>query len=172
MSRGAVAQAVLIGILVVAIGVVFGASVPAHAAPKPIGLSTDGVTFTDTLPSSVFGGALIVPGKPVTRTFWVKNQAADAGNLAVALTDVTGTDGTFLGALSLQLTAGATTGPSAVVATPRRAARARPSDCGSMPTMAATDSGPSPRRILIIRSVPILPPGSWWLAVQGPLIWG
>lgn len=117
MSRGAVAQAVLIGILVVAIGVVFGAAVPAHAAPKPIGLSTDGVTFTDTLPSSVFGGALIVPGKPVTRTFWVKNQAADAGNLAVALTDVTGTDSTFLGALSLQLTAGATTGPSAVFAT-------------------------------------------------------
>jgi hypothetical protein len=117
MSRGAVARAVLIGILVVAIGVVFGTAVPAHAAPKPIGLSTDGVTFTDTMSSSVFGGALIVPGKPVTRTFWVQNRAGDPGNLALALTDVTGTDSTFLGALSLQLTAGTTTGPSVVFAT-------------------------------------------------------
>jgi hypothetical protein len=117
MSRGAVARAVLIGILVVAIGIVFGTAVPAQAAPKPIGLSTDGITFTDTMSSSVFGGALIVPGKTVTRSFWVKNQAADTGNLAIALADVTGTDSTFLGALSLQLTAGSTAGPSVVFAT-------------------------------------------------------
>jgi hypothetical protein len=47
--------------------------------------------------------------------------------------------------------------PSAVVGTPIRAARARPSDAGSMPTMAPTVKGPSLRRILIIRSVPMLP---------------
>jgi hypothetical protein len=108
---------VLIGVLVLAIGAVFGTAIPAHAAPKPIGLSTDGVTFTDTIPSSVFGGALIVPGKTVTRSFWVKNRAADAGNLAIALADVTGTDSAFLGALSLQVTAGSTSGASVVFAT-------------------------------------------------------
>src|SRR5690606_19333124 len=48
--------------------------------------------------------------------------------------------------------------PSLVVRTPRRAARARPSDCGSTPTSAAISSAPLVlRRILIIRSVPILP---------------
>lgn len=114
MNRGAVLRALLIGILLVAIGAVFGTAVPAHAAPKPIGLSSDGVTFTDSLPASVFAGALIVPGKTVTRTFWVKNQAADAGNLAIALKDVTSVDTAFLGALSLQLTAGTTTGSSVV----------------------------------------------------------
>src|SRR5688572_28800854 len=47
--------------------------------------------------------------------------------------------------------------PSTVVATPMRRARARPSDAGSMPTMAATVRGPPARLILIIRSVPMLP---------------
>src|SRR5699024_3937771 len=47
--------------------------------------------------------------------------------------------------------------PSAVVATPSRAARAKPSDSGSMPTSAAISRLSPWRRILIIRSVPILP---------------
>ena len=47
--------------------------------------------------------------------------------------------------------------PSWMVATPRRPAIARPSDCGSMPIRAATSSDSEVRMILIIRSVPILP---------------
>ena len=47
--------------------------------------------------------------------------------------------------------------PVEIAATPRRAARARPSDSGSMPTMALTARIPLPRMILIIRSVPMLP---------------
>jgi hypothetical protein len=47
--------------------------------------------------------------------------------------------------------------PLAVVGTPIRAARAKPSEAGSMPAIAPTVSGPSLRRILIIRSVPMLP---------------
>ena len=47
--------------------------------------------------------------------------------------------------------------PSAVIGTPMRLARANPSESGSMPTIAPIVSGPSLRRILIIRSVPMLP---------------
>src|SRR5262245_51943793 len=47
--------------------------------------------------------------------------------------------------------------PSGVVGMPRRAARARPSEAGSMPTMAPISSTSDRRETLIIRSVPILP---------------
>ena len=47
--------------------------------------------------------------------------------------------------------------PSWVIATPMRAARARPSEAGSMPTIAPISRCRALRRILIIRSVPILP---------------
>ena len=112
MSRGAVLRALLIGILLVAIGAVFGTAVPAQAAPKPIGLSTDGVTFTDSMSTSLFAGVTLVPGQQLTRSFWVKNQAMETGNFAVAVQDVASGDPAFLGALSLQLTAGTTTGPA------------------------------------------------------------
>jgi hypothetical protein len=112
MNRGAVLRVLLIGILLVAIGAVFATAGPAQAAVKPIGLSADGVTYADDLPASVFAGALIVPGKTVTRSFWVKNRAADPGNLAVALQDVSGMDGAFIAALSLQATGGSTAGPT------------------------------------------------------------
>ena len=112
MNRGAVLRVLLIGILLVAIGAVFATAGPAQAAVKPIGLSADGVTYADDLPASLFGGVLIVPGKTVTRSFWVKNRAVDPGNLAVALQDVTGMDGTFISALSLQATGGSTVGPT------------------------------------------------------------
>src|ERR1700751_864445 len=47
--------------------------------------------------------------------------------------------------------------PRAVVGTPMRAARARPSEAGSTPTIAATVRGPSARTILIMRWVPMFP---------------
>src|SRR5271167_920296 len=47
--------------------------------------------------------------------------------------------------------------PSWVVGTPSRLARARPSDCGSMPTIAPISRFFEVRITLIIRSVPILP---------------
>ncbi len=47
--------------------------------------------------------------------------------------------------------------PSDVIGTPKRAARARPSDSGSMPTMAPISRVSERRSTLIIRSVPMLP---------------
>jgi hypothetical protein len=47
--------------------------------------------------------------------------------------------------------------PSCVVATPMRLARARPSESGSTPTITATCKVGEVRRILIMRSVPMLP---------------
>lgn len=117
MNRAAVLRALLIGILLVAIGAVFGTAVPAQASSKPIGLSTDGVTFTDAMPGSLFAGVTLVPGQEVTRTFWVKNRAPEDGNFAVAVQDVASGDPAFLGALSLQLTAGPTTGPAVLFST-------------------------------------------------------
>lgn len=79
---------------------------PAAAAPKPIGLSSNGVAYTDTLSTSIFAGALIVPGDSVTRSFWVKNRAATSGNLAIALQNVSGIDSILVSALSASAVAG------------------------------------------------------------------
>jgi hypothetical protein len=103
---------VLAFVALVVAGATLAFAAPAQAATKPIGLSTDGVTYTDTLSTSLFAGVLIVPGKSATRTFWVKNRSALPGNLAVALRGVSGGDANLIAALSLRGVAGATTGPT------------------------------------------------------------
>ncbi|MEO8093355.1 MAG: hypothetical protein ABI632_00350 [Pseudolysinimonas sp.] len=106
----------VVALLAAASGMVCATSAPASATVKPIGLSSDGVTYTDTLSGSVFAGVLIVPGKSVTRTFWVKNRTALPGNLAVALQGVTGSDGNLIAALSLRAAAGTATGSNTPLA--------------------------------------------------------
>ena len=102
---------VLAVIALLATGLGLWAAAPAFAAPKPIGLSADGVTFNDYLPASPFAGLQIVPGKTATGSFWVKNRATSPGNLAIALQGVTGGDDALLGALSLNAVAGPSAGP-------------------------------------------------------------
>ncbi|MCS0500497.1 hypothetical protein [Protaetiibacter mangrovi] len=85
---------------------------PAGAASDPIGLSSDGVSFSAGYPGQLFGGVAVVPGGTATRSFWVKNQEASAGNLAVAIRDVGGDDGVFISALSVTAEAGVMTGPT------------------------------------------------------------
>jgi hypothetical protein len=99
-------------VALLAAGLGLWAAAPAMAAPKPIGLSLDGVTYTDDLPTSLYAGALIVPGDTLLRSFYVQNRAADAGNLAVALQDVTGIDSIMISALSVSAAAGSSTGPA------------------------------------------------------------
>jgi hypothetical protein len=60
----------------------------------------------------LFAGVHIVPGMSTTRTFWVENRTAMPGNLAVALTGVTGGDSHLIAALSLRAVAGASAGPT------------------------------------------------------------
>ena len=111
MARRAVLRVLAFVALMVA-GATLAFAAPAQAAPKPIGLSSDGVTYADTLSTSLFAGALVVPGDTVTRTFWVKNRGADPGNLAIALQGVAGGDSNFVAALSVSAAAGATAGPT------------------------------------------------------------
>jgi len=99
-------------VALLAVGLGLWAAAPAFAAPKPIGLSLDGVTYTDDLPSSLYAGALIVPGDTILRSFYVKNRAADPGNLAVALQGVSGVDSVMISYLSVAAAAGSQTGPS------------------------------------------------------------
>lgn len=99
-------------VALLAAGLGLWAAAPAMAAPKPIGLSLDGITYTDDLPTSLYAGALIVPGDTLLRSFYVQNRAADAGNLAVALQGVTGIDSAMISVLSVSADAGSTTGPS------------------------------------------------------------
>ena len=99
-------------IALLAAGLGLWAAAPAMAAPKPIGLSLDGVTYTDDLPASLYAGALIVPGDTLLRSFYVQNRAADPGNLAVALQDVSGIDSVMISALSVTADAGGGPSPS------------------------------------------------------------
>jgi len=86
------------------------------AAVDPIGLSADGVSFTATYPGTLFGGSEIVPGGSITRSFWVKNQEASSGNLAVAIRDVASADGLFLGALTVDAQSGSASSATVVAA--------------------------------------------------------
>jgi hypothetical protein len=110
MGRRAFLSVLAIVALLVS-GLGLWAAAPAFAAPKPIGLSADGVSYADDLPASLFAGAMIVPGKTVTRSFWVKNRAGSAGNLAIALQGVAGADHALVAALSASAVAGPNAGP-------------------------------------------------------------
>lgn len=111
MGRRALLSLVAV-VALLAAGLGLWASAPAYAAPKPIGLSLDGITYTDDLPTSLYAGALIVPGDSLLRSFYVQNRAADAGNLAVALQGVTGIDSVMISALSVSAAAGSSAGPT------------------------------------------------------------
>jgi hypothetical protein len=99
----------LAAVILVAGGSVVSAA-PASATTQPMVVSIDGVSWGDHLTSSLFAGALILPGQEATRTFWVKNQTTSAGNLAVALSEVTGADPDLLAALKIRASS-ATPGP-------------------------------------------------------------
>ena len=108
--RGFLSVLAIVALLAAGLGL--WAAAPAMAAPKPIGLSLDGITYTDDLPTSLYAGALIVPGDTLLRSFYVQNRAADAGNLAVALQGVSGSDSVMISALSISADAGAGAGPT------------------------------------------------------------
>jgi hypothetical protein len=87
--------------LVVA-GVPLATASPAAASGNALSVSPDGVSYGRNLPGSVFAGVRIVPGATATRTFYVRNDSPEPGNLAVALSGVTGTDSALLTALTLR----------------------------------------------------------------------
>jgi hypothetical protein len=95
-------------VVVAALAVLTGLAVPApaQATTDPLVVSVDGNSWARVLPASLFAGAIIVPGTDVTRTFYVKNQSTETGNLAVALRAVTGSDPTMVAALSIRAVAG------------------------------------------------------------------
>jgi hypothetical protein len=105
MGRRAYLPVVAI-VALLAAGLGLWAAAPAFAAPKPIGLSADGVTFSDALPASIFAGARIVPGTELTRPIWVMNRETTPGNLAIALQGVTGADHALVAALFVKADAG------------------------------------------------------------------
>jgi hypothetical protein len=109
MIRRAFLRIAAVGALLVAV-TGFGVAAPANAAPKPIGLSSDGTTYTDQLSGSLFAGAVIVPGSTITRSFWVKNRNTTAGNLAIAVQDVSGANNAMIAALSLSANSGSHSG--------------------------------------------------------------
>ena len=113
MGRNAVGVPAVAGrVLAVAILLVTGMGIgvsPASAAPKPIGLSDDGVTFADQLSAPLFDGTVIVPGHTATQSFWVRNRTSTAGNLAIAVRGVTGADPDLAAALVVSAVVGAAT---------------------------------------------------------------
>ncbi|TXK17069.1 hypothetical protein [Homoserinibacter sp. GY 40078] len=93
-----------------------GAAAPASADVQPIALSADGSTFVDDLGTALFGGAKIVPGASVTRTFWVKNRTAEPGHLAVAVQGVGSADPELLARLTVSADADGTPGSDVALA--------------------------------------------------------
>lgn len=79
-----------------------GAVAPAVAAPSAIEFSRDGASWGSALSGSVFGDYRLVPDDAVTRSFYVRNNAASAGYLRITMRDVTTDNLDFGGALSVR----------------------------------------------------------------------
>lgn len=100
------------GALAVA-ALVLGAAVPAQASEGSVLVSTDGVTFSSTLPAGVFDSAVMIPGASQTATLYVKNDSAVPSELFVTATGITASSREFASALSLRATSAASpTGPA------------------------------------------------------------
>ena len=85
----------------------------AHAAPTgEVLVSTDGVTFSSTLPAGVFGSAVLIPGAARTATLFVKNDSTVPAELFVTVTSADSSSPDFAGALTLSAASGARPGPA------------------------------------------------------------
>lgn len=99
----------ILGALAVVVGVL-GFGTGSATAAGEIGLSTDGVHWSSTLPGPLFApGFVWVPGDTKTATFYVRNQATDAAVLD--LTMVTGPVETLIDTGDLTVGASVDGGP-------------------------------------------------------------
>jgi hypothetical protein len=97
--------AVCLGIAVVALAVAPAAS--ASAAPTYLEFSTDGNTWSQTPPASLFSSSLrLVPGDALARTVYVRSTRSDPTALSVALADVSVSSPELGAALSVHAVAG------------------------------------------------------------------
>ena len=88
--------------------VALGGAPAAHAAPGGgVLVSSDGVTFTSTLPAGVFGSAVLVPGATRTATLYVKNDSGVASELFLTVANAGASSPDLAGALTLSAASGA-----------------------------------------------------------------
>lgn len=104
-------SALVLGLLLV----VPGAS-PAFAAGE-IEVSSDGVTWGSTLSAPLFANVALVPRSSASADFAVRNSGDEPGLLRIVLQDVTSTNASFAGALSIALTVDSVVAPAAAVST-------------------------------------------------------
>lgn len=99
-----------------AAAMVLVAADPATAADE-LELSTDGVSYADTIATPLFSSAdLLVPGDSRQSTFWVRNATSFQTYLRVAINGATYTDTDYAVALTLQGAVPGTTGTPISVA--------------------------------------------------------
>lgn len=93
------------------------AGVPsATAAPVDLTLSTDGVTFSETIPGGLFDDlSLLIPRGSLSATLWVKNPTDSSVVLRISSQDLVVSDPAFAGVVSLS-TWNSATGAGAVTA--------------------------------------------------------
>ncbi len=88
----------------VALGSSLAVSAPAHAA-SGIEVSSDGVTYSASLPGALFQLTdPLIPGSVIGEDLWVRNAFAAPGELRVSLIDVVTTDPVFADALTVGAT--------------------------------------------------------------------
>ncbi|MFC5929344.1 hypothetical protein D6T64_20090 [Cryobacterium melibiosiphilum] len=100
-TRGRAARAVLAVAVTALLALTIG--VPsATAAPIDLTLSTDGVTFSETLPGGLFDDlGLLIPRGSQSATLWVKNPTDSAASLRISTRDLVVSDPVFAGVVSL-----------------------------------------------------------------------
>ena len=92
----------LVTVLVAVALAVGGAVTPASAANDSVLLSRDGVTFASMISSGLFDGAgLLIPGRSVSRSLWIRNPSASPAALRVSLRNLASTSTVFADGVSL-----------------------------------------------------------------------
>lgn len=73
----------------------------ATSSGRPVQFSDDGIHWSDSYSSALFGGVLLVPGGSVDRVFYVRNNSDQSAALRVTLYGVAATDTDLAAAMTL-----------------------------------------------------------------------
>jgi hypothetical protein len=102
------------GAALAVVALLLGVAAPAQAAPSgSVLVSTDGTTFSSTVPAGLFPSAVMIPGASISAALYVKNDSSVRSELFVTAADITASGRDFASALTLRATSAASpTGPA------------------------------------------------------------
>ncbi|WP_158437774.1 hypothetical protein [Naasia lichenicola] len=108
--------AVLTGLLITSAPGAAAGVTTSSSTPGSVMVSTDGITWSRSLPAGLFDGSLLVPGTPQNRTLYVRNDSSSSAILEIDAVDASSASAGFLDQLRLSVVSGSTASAIALTA--------------------------------------------------------